>query len=500
MKFSALCLCVALLASAVIPARSQTASDRFAAAPNMDSLLVHIAATLDSAQHQNTELVSPKHYSRARDAYDEARALRTRNREEDLVRIKLKLAAEELEAMQKAADTANERFEPIFTSRDAALEVHADSLSSSLWRKAEERFRGLLRDTEANQASSARIRLDDYVGSYRSARRDALRNSVLKDAREKIAAAEHRGSLKYVPTLMLRAQQAMSRAEADLAQENIEAATKDGLTATLAASHALILCEQIQRAEKTRQPFESATLPYDDSFDAIVTHLGGSIDWARGPATIGQQVNHLIDSRQDSLLSLTTQQQQTVASLEASLADAQNHLSGAQARIAELERRISTVEGQRVSERTALESKATNAERMARAGTYFKTGEAEIFDSPDGKITIRVLATLFGAGATTLDKTHQKIIDRAAEAVKQFPGAQILVEGNTDSVGTAKGLQKLSEDRALAVATYLAEKLGIPATQASYAGYGLAKPIAPNSTAEGRTRNRRLDIVLSFPH
>ncbi|HTU01859.1 MAG TPA: OmpA family protein, partial [Candidatus Sulfotelmatobacter sp.] len=85
----------------------------------------------------------------------------------------------------------------------------------------------------------------------------------------------------------------------------------------------------------------------------------------------------------------------------------------------------------------------------------------------------------------------QKVIDFA----KQHPGGRITIEGYTDSTGSPEYNQSLSERRAAAAKDYLA-KNGAPGNeQITIVGYGESKPIASNSTAEGRAENRRVDIA-----
>ena len=117
----------------------------------------------------------------------------------------------------------------------------------------------------------------------------------------------------------------------------------------------------------------------------------------------------------------------------------------------------------------------------------------------DGTVTIRLTGLKYGTGATNLDPTRQKVVDRAVQAIGQFPGAALRVEGHTDSVGRAEANQKLSEARAEAVAAYLAQKLKRKADEVQSQGYGETRPLAPNATPEGRARNRRIDIILTLP-
>ena len=68
---------------------------------------------------------------------------------------------------------------------------------------------------------------------------------------------------------------------------------------------------------------------------------------------------------------------------------------------------------------------------------------------------------------------------------------------HTDNVGGATNNQTLSEKRAGAVMTYLTDE-GIVASRLRAAGYGQQKPLAENSTTEGRVKNRRVELKLSY--
>lgn len=73
------------------------------------------------------------------------------------------------------------------------------------------------------------------------------------------------------------------------------------------------------------------------------------------------------------------------------------------------------------------------------------------------------------------------------------PTLKIIVEGHTDNVGSSPSNKTLSEQRALSVKTALVNK-GIPAERIEAVGYGQDVPVADNSTEEGRTKNRRVEI------
>ncbi len=83
-------------------------------------------------------------------------------------------------------------------------------------------------------------------------------------------------------------------------------------------------------------------------------------------------------------------------------------------------------------------------------------------------------------------------IKRVADFLKEYPQATAVIEGHTDSKGTVKYNQKLSERRAKAVMKNLVDEFGISAKRLSSKGFGESKPIADNATDEGRQKNRRV--------
>jgi outer membrane protein OmpA-like peptidoglycan-associated protein len=88
------------------------------------------------------------------------------------------------------------------------------------------------------------------------------------------------------------------------------------------------------------------------------------------------------------------------------------------------------------------------------------------------------------------------LLDELVTLLKEYPDATISLAGHTDSDGDDASNMQLSKDRAKAVADYLINK-GIEESRISATGFGETKPIAPNTTADGRAKNRRVEMKLS---
>jgi outer membrane protein OmpA-like peptidoglycan-associated protein len=114
----------------------------------------------------------------------------------------------------------------------------------------------------------------------------------------------------------------------------------------------------------------------------------------------------------------------------------------------------------------------------------------------DARGTIISLADiLFDFNKATLKRDVEFSLVRVATILNQFPEMKIAVEGHTDNVGTAEYNLDLSKRRAQAVADFLASQ-GVSADRMTVAGYGMTRPVADNSTEEGRQKNRRVDLVV----
>jgi outer membrane protein OmpA-like peptidoglycan-associated protein len=81
-----------------------------------------------------------------------------------------------------------------------------------------------------------------------------------------------------------------------------------------------------------------------------------------------------------------------------------------------------------------------------------------------------------------------------AALLEDNPLLKLTIEGHTDNVGGAKVNKSLSEARARAVVAVLVT-MGIAPTRLKAAGFGQERPVADNATAEGRAKNRRLELV-----
>ena len=102
---------------------------------------------------------------------------------------------------------------------------------------------------------------------------------------------------------------------------------------------------------------------------------------------------------------------------------------------------------------------------------------------------------LFDIDQSNLRPVSETNLAKLAKILNKYPDTNILIEGHTDDTGSDDHNLALSKDRAQSVATFLATA-EVKSARFSIAGYGETQPIVTNDTAEGRQKNRRVDIAV----
>ena len=115
--------------------------------------------------------------------------------------------------------------------------------------------------------------------------------------------------------------------------------------------------------------------------------------------------------------------------------------------------------------------------------------------APPKPVAPPVLDTIyFDPAKTNINPAAAKALDRTGMILKENPQLRVEIGGHTDASGDEKANQAISEKRAQSAKKYLQDKFNIPENRLTVKGYGESKPIADNSTQEGRSKNRRVEF------
>src|SRR6266403_2025886 len=206
-------------------------------------------------------------------------------------------------------------------------------------------------------------------------------------------------------------------------------------------------------------------------------------------ASIGCSTKNYVRQQTTPLINKTNELDDLTAKNSKDIKDvdqrAQAGIQGVQARTAEVDQKA-----------MAAGSEADKAQVAANGASQRVDVLTNAVVNLDNYRPVVETAVHFGFNKDNLTKDAREAIDQLAASVATTKGYIITVEGATDSVGTSEYNYDLSQRRANAVIQYLAAEKSVPAYKIYLIGLGKDKPVETNKTADGRAKNRRVDIRL----
>ena len=191
-------------------------------------------------------------------------------------------------------------------------------------------------------------------------------------------------------------------------------------------------------------------------------------------------------------LASAEREQQELATNEVSRT--RGELARARSLLSEQRKQLASTSEQLASERAA---RAAAEERYRDAMAKLAEAAAlHVKEEPRGTVIVLPGSVLFESGKFMLTGgAQQKLTLIAGTLAPQAEEHDIVVEGHTDSQGTRESNMELSQQRAQSVMNYLVSR-GVPAEAVTSVGIGPDRPIADNNTRDGRTENRRVEIII----
>ena len=213
-----------------------------------------------------------------------------------------------------------------------------------------------------------------------------------------------------------------------------------------------------------------------------------------------------VENTTSEIISQVRTYQNRIQRLDGELSSRGGEMGSLQSNIANLEQQIQQLKAENDKKVMGLETEKTRLLKQIRAEDsiramfakverIFTPDEASVFRQ-EQNVLIRLHGLNFSVGKSTIEPNYFSLLTKAQQAIKTFPGSRVTVEGHTDSFGGDKTNQDISEARANAVREYLIANMALTPEEIKAVGFGERKPIASNETTEGRTKNRRIDIVI----
>lgn len=196
--------------------------------------------------------------------------------------------------------------------------------------------------------------------------------------------------------------------------------------------------------------------------------------------------------RNRKLLEALEAKEKALATEEARLKDLQRQLTDRSQRVEELEGIIASKDAKMRALKDAISAALTNFEGN---GLTVEQRDGKVYVSMENKL-------LFESGSWAVNSRGAEAVSALGKVLAQNKEIAVLIEGHTDNVpyggsGNVKDNWDLSTKRATAIVGILTQNSGIPKENLTAAGRGEYAPVASNGNAEGRAKNRRIEVILT---
>jgi OOP family OmpA-OmpF porin len=449
-----------------------------------------LAADIEQAKTQQLNVLSPKNFAEAVEAFQSASRDAEKGKAMDKVRARVAEGEAALQRAQQAANAARQLVPSTIATREDALKANAPKLVPEAWTKAAQRFNDAMLENEQADARNAQKKAAEADVLLRDAELLAIKASVLDEARAAIAEDDAAKVGKVAPRSLDAARRYLAQAEQEIQRNRYDLAAARNLAgqARYEARHAAYLAKLIGTASEAEKAdkagFEAMILAWEDPLKRMAKDMELDVQFDAGFEPALQELDEH-----------ARQQQEEIHRLKTDVDDRDQQITTLNAQLEKMEARLGGVSEERVALQRRVDAQERVRVNVATIESSFGQDEARVLRQGDD-VVISLLGIQFAPGKSTIESSSAGLMQKVRAALQLFPGASISVEGHTDAVGSDSANLILSQDRADAVKAYLANNFSIDPEKVSSVGYGEARPVATNETPEGRARNRRIDLVI----
>ncbi len=447
-------------------------------------------AALDDAEQDEVHIFAPDGFEQTKDIFDEAFAFAKDGKQQEAMAS----AGKGQNALIKAeadAEQAKEIMREVVAHRDLAIEAKAPELFSDEFTSIEKELKKANSLIESGDLEKAKEYRPELLNDYDEIQIEALEKGLMELAKSSSARARENDAENYAPKTMIAADKELELAISIIKTDrtNMEVANDHARNADYTYRKANRITDTIKKSERRDRTEE----------DVILTNWG----------YLGE-----INAPTGTTLDLTVREHLLIASIRRRVEALGTSLEDSNMLVGKLEDRITRLQADHKAEidklesstrmqLTVLQKKQAEAERHQRElkerqafiSSLFTSKEATVYRKGED-ILISANGFYFKVGKAEIETANFGLLNKILSSIKQFPGSVIRISGHTDSTGGSKANLLLSRKRAENVAKFLINIGSIDPARIAFAGYGESKPVANNKTADGRAKNRRIDLMI----
>ncbi|MEE9443284.1 MAG: OmpA family protein [candidate division Zixibacteria bacterium] len=485
-----------------------------------------LTALMDSALVNEVNIFAPEVWKKAQQSYEKAKKsvdLRKKQKEVDKNTSK---ATEYVENAIKAAEVGKLTLKEYLEPRNKAIEAQAPIHVLSLYSKAEQQFLKATLKAEKGDVKGALKEAEKSNSLFDVAELEAIKIEIMGKADKLIAKAIADDAGKYALSTLDKAQTARQKTDALLSGDryNRKESVEEANRAEYEARHASDIALSVRSLNRNDQAWEKLMLLYEIQMNRVGQSLGMDfLPFDEGPSAAAELMIRKITELENRNSSLSENSENLTSGINDQLSSALTKLgvssdqsdpvpmaqavneaidnlledkAGISDELVSAQQKLTELESSHEQVEAALAVRVKQEEKFKKAKTLLNPSEGEVLFNSSNDVVLRLGGLSFDIGKSKIKDEHIPLLEKVKEIIKMFPEAELVVEGHTDASGDPLSNMQLSEKRAFAVMQYLRQSLLISADKIMFMGYGSDRPIASNQTEEGRSKNRRIDIII----
>lgn len=463
----------------------------------------------ENAKSMQADILSPTEYDRAIEYYLDAENRFDNQKGIDKVKEQLAEAVKYFDRSRDFSANAKIVFANSLDAREDALSANANLYAKELWTDAEEQFRKAAEQMEKGNRDNSYQESVEAMDLYRQAELSAIKTDLLDETRTILEKADKMDVKDKAPKTLEKAKKLLAEAEKELETNRYDRDYARILAkqAKYEANHAIYLYNTINKLEDEDQEFEDVILSsekpliniaekggmvaqFDDGFDKPQNEIINYV-------TDLQRKNQLLVAKNTEQFNLIGQKDDKILVLrkERDALNTEFELEIGK-RTTEMNSKMQAIEDEKALLSKKVEYQAIIKERYQQVNQLFDDREALVLRSGNDVI-IRMQGFGFDIGKSNINPEYFNLLTKVQSAIDIFPDSRVIIEGYTDSFGGDASNLILSQERSDAVTAYLLANMpSLNNRNITSVGHGENNPIANNETKEGRSKNRRIDIII----
>jgi len=462
-------------------------------------------------------IFAEKDFEKGTELLTDAEKLLKKNGNPEEIKQNLTTAIELFNKSIETTKTLNTSFTDLMKIRQLAFNVEAYNNAQKLWKEGEENFSSAIEDYNDKDMEGYQKYAKAAETNYKDAELVGVKGKFLNDLNASIAQAEDKDLNKYAPVTLKKSKQFAQEIETILDANRYDTlkARNNLNQATYELKHGLYLQDLFMKMKEKEKTMEDLVLSWEEPLTKIAAGFKIQPSFDKGYDEITSQIIFNINDRSAKLDKELKDNQKMSSELEdlrKSIQDYKTKLADAETQnkqlitdsellkksVEEYKTKFGQLENESFKYKTQSQELEKNSQIIEATSQLFLPSEAEIIKN-DELIIIRLVNIVFPANKATLEPQYYNLLAKVQKAIQLFPNGTTVIEGHTDGQGDFQKNLNLSQARANAIFQYLMSSMGAESSRITAVGLGGTKPIANNSSEEGRAKNRRIEIVIN-PH